>query len=202
MIKISWQNILRKGQNHFVIAKSKKVRILKQNYKKNSIIISLTEVLIFATENTFFSWIWYLLMTVAPVFAPHSFELNIRRRYCRCSVKIGVFKIFVNFTRKHLCWSLFLIETSGLQLNYKVPQHRCFPVKFVKPLRTPILKNICERLPLKPVQISQGLPFFITYTSGSNWYICFRFCIIIDSLYQNFDDSGIDVFLWIRQNVS
>ena len=25
-------------------------------------------------------------------------------------------------------------------------QRRCFPVKFAKPLRTPILKNICERL--------------------------------------------------------
>ena len=27
-------------------------------------------------------------------------------------------------------------------------RHRCFPVKFAKFLRTPILKNICERLPL------------------------------------------------------
>ena len=29
-------------------------------------------------------------------------------------------------------------------------QRRCFPVRFVKFLRTPILKNICERLLLKP----------------------------------------------------
>ena len=36
--------------------------------------------------------------------------------------KIGVRKNFVNFTRKHLFWSL---------------QHRCFPVKFAKFLRTP-----------------------------------------------------------------
>ena len=57
-----------------------------------------------------------------------------RTRHRRCSVKIGVLKNFANFARKHLCWSLFW------------PQHRCFPVRFEKFLRTPILKNICERL--------------------------------------------------------
>ena len=31
----------------------------------------------------------------------------------------------------------------------KILQHRCFTVKFAKFLRTPILKNICERLLLK-----------------------------------------------------
>ena len=44
--------------------------------------------------------------------------------------KKGALKNFVNFTGKHLCW------------------------------RTPILKKICERLLLKPVQVSPGLPFF------------------------------------------
>ena len=34
---------------------------------------------------------------------------------------------------------------SGLQLYQKRLQHRCFPVKFAKLLRTPILKNICEQ---------------------------------------------------------
>ena len=29
--------------------------------------------------------------------------------------------------------------------NKKRPQHWCFPVKFAKVLRTPILKNSCER---------------------------------------------------------
>ena len=41
------------------------------------------------------------------------------------------------------------------------------------------MKNICERLLVKPVQISAELPFFDTCTSGSNWSICFSFCIII-----------------------
>ena len=47
-----------------------------------------------------------------------------------------------------------------------------------------IFKNnwfeVCERLLLKPV-LSPGLPFLVTYTSNSNWYLRFRFCIIIYS---------------------
>ena len=42
-----------------------------------------------------------------------------------------------NFTGKHLCWRLF---------NKKRFQRKCFPVKFGKVLKTPILKNICGRL--------------------------------------------------------
>ena len=42
----------------------------------------------------------------------------------RCSVEKGVYKNFTNFIRKH----------------------RRFPVKFAKFLKTPILRNICERL--------------------------------------------------------
>ena len=36
----------------------------------------------------------------------------------------------------------------------------CLPVEFAKFSRTPILKKICKRLLLKPVQISPGLAFF------------------------------------------
>ena len=51
----------------------------------------------------------------------------------RCSVK----KRIANFTGKHLCWRLF---------NKKRFQRKCFPVKFGKVLKTPILKNIFKRL--------------------------------------------------------
>ena len=63
--------------------------------------------------------------------------------------KKSVLKNFVNFTGKHLCGSLFLINLqafSPASLLKKRLQHRCFPVKFVKLLRTPISKNICEQL--------------------------------------------------------
>ena len=63
-----------------------------------------------------------------------------RSSHRRCSVKKGVLKNFANFTGKHLCWSLFWNFIKNRL------QHRCFPVKFAKFLRTPILKNICERL--------------------------------------------------------
>ena len=70
------------------------------------------------------------------------------KQYWRCSVKKGVLKKFVNFTEKHLCWSLFLIKLQVWACIFikKRLQHWCFPVNFAKFLRTCILKNICERL--------------------------------------------------------
>ena len=49
--------------------------------------------------------------------------------------KKGVLNNFTLFTGKHVCWRL---------------QHACFPVNIAKFLKTPILKNICERLLLLP----------------------------------------------------
>ena len=40
------------------------------------------------------------------------------------------------------------------------------------------MKNICERLLLKPVKFHQDCPFLMICTSGSNWCISFSFCII------------------------
>ena len=55
---------------------------------------------------------------------------------------IGVLKSFKYFTGKHLCWSLFLIKLQALKIKglagiKKRLQNRCFPVKFLKFLRTP-----------------------------------------------------------------
>ena len=77
-----------------------------------------------------------------------------RSSHLRCSVKKGVLKNFANFTGKHLCLSLFFNKVADLRLRpatllKKKLQHRCFPVKFTKLLRTSYLKNICERLLLK-----------------------------------------------------
>ena len=63
-------------------------------------------------------------------------------------MKKGVLKNFANFTGKQLCWSLFL-EPQASNFIKKRLQHSCFPTKFPKFLRSPILKNIRERLPLK-----------------------------------------------------
>ena len=49
--------------------------------------------------------------------------------------KIGVIINFLIFTRKYLCWSLFLIKLqdwSPATLLKKRPQHQCFPVNITK----------------------------------------------------------------------
>ena len=61
--------------------------------------------------------------------------------------KKGVLKNFAIFTRKYLCWSLF--DVFWVNFIKKRLQHRYFPVNITKFLRTPILKNIWERLHLK-----------------------------------------------------
>ena len=59
----------------------------------------------------------------------------------RCFVKKVFLKILQYSQEKHLCWSLFFIQ-KRLQYMYS-------SVNIAKSFRTPILKNICERLLLK-----------------------------------------------------
>ena len=54
-------------------------------------------------------------------------------------LKNGVLRNFSKFTRKQMCQSLFFNNVAGLR-------HRCFPVNFVKYLRTPFLQNTPGRL--------------------------------------------------------
>ena len=68
---------------------------------------------------------------------------NMNRRSClRCSVKKGVLKNFAIFTRKDLCWSLFLASLQGSNFIEKSLQHKCFPKHTAEFLRASILKNI------------------------------------------------------------
>ena len=78
-----------------------------------------------------------LLQQVLLCMLPKDFKI-VRRSHRRCSVKRGVVKNLANFTGKHLRWS------AKTWRSRKTLQHRCFPVKFAKYLRTPMLKNICE----------------------------------------------------------
>ena len=52
-------------------------------------------------------------------------------------------------------------------------QHSCLPIKYVKLLRTPILKNICEWLLLKELTLlrirSDLLKKLLKHTSHSAW---------------------------------
>ena len=81
-----------------------------------------------------------------------------RSSHQRCSVIKGVVRNFTKFTGKRLCLSLFFNKVSGLEAPTKVFRpttllkkrlwHRCFPVNFVKFLRTAFLQNNSGRLRL------------------------------------------------------
>ena len=63
--------------------------------------------------------------------------------------KKAVFKDLAMITGKHLCWCVLFNENASLEpCNFlkKRFQHRCSSVIIAKNLRTPVLKNICERL--------------------------------------------------------
>ena len=60
--------------------------------------------------------------------------------------KKGVLRNFTKFTGKHLCQSLFFNKVAGLRLATLLKKrlwYRCFPVNFVKFLRTPFLLLNC-----------------------------------------------------------
>ena len=64
-------------------------------------------------------------------------------------MKKGVLKKLAKFTGKHLSQSLFFNKVAGLRpasLSKKTLWHRCFPLNFVKFLRTLFLQNTSEEL--------------------------------------------------------
>ena len=69
-----------------------------------------------------------------------------RSSHRRCSVKKGFLKNFAKFTRKHLCWSLFLNKVAGLSpatLLKKRLQQRC-SMNFTKFLKPPFLHQVTD----------------------------------------------------------
>ena len=81
-----------------------------------------------------------------------AFQLSIelhRSSHRRCSRTKDVLIIVAKFTGKHLPQTLFFNKIASLRpatlLNER-HWYRCFPMNFAKLLRTPILKNVCDRL--------------------------------------------------------
>ena len=90
----------------------------------------------------------------------HKYRMrNLGSSHHRCSIKKGVLRNFTIFTGTQLCQSAFLNEVAGLspaallKIFKTTLWHRCFPVYFVKFLRTPFLENTSGRLRLE----SQGV---------------------------------------------
>ena len=97
----------------------------------------------------------------------NNFMFRSSQRKCqrRCSVKKAVFKKFTNFT-----------DLQAFNFIKKRLQHRCFPVKFAKFLRTLILKYICKRLLLyvkiNPLRFRfKSIPWYTqqTFQFTRNW---------------------------------
>ena len=90
----------------------------------------------------FFRWIWYLLLTVTPAFAPSKTQLTPQKQPLELFCKKSVIRNLANFTGKELYWSFFSIE---LQELCSFITKRCFPEEFTKFLRTPhlIVGNDC-----------------------------------------------------------
>ena len=68
-----------------------------------------------------------------------------RRGTNKSKCEKGVLRNFTKFTEKHLCQSLFFNKVAALRpatLLKKRLWHSCFPVNFVKFLRTPFLHRI------------------------------------------------------------
>ena len=89
----------------------------------------------------------FLLFSRKFKFLDYFFSLHIRSSYPEGFCKISVLKIFAKFTGKHLCWSLFN-KFAGQACNFikKRLYHRCFPVKVMRFLRTPLVaaSDICS----------------------------------------------------------
>ena len=84
-------------------------------------------------------------------------NLSYRISHQRCSLKKVFLKNFIKFSGKHLCWSLFFNKVSGMRpatLFKKRLQQRCFPVNFVKFLRTPFLQNTSRQLLLFVINLT------------------------------------------------
>ena len=90
---------------------------------------------IFAAANTFFSWIWYLLLTVTPIFAPNSTKTPPLKtsfwKFCKFHRKAAVLKSLFNR----------VVDLKACSLIKNRLQHGCFPVEFTKFLRTTNLKS-------------------------------------------------------------
>ena len=103
-----------------------------------------------------------------------------RSSHQRCSLKKPVLKNFEMFTGKHLRWSLFLIKSQAKACNLikKRVQRRGFPVNIVKSLRTPILKNICERLLLNEETLKNFDDYMVTAEVIEKCYLFYLQCVV------------------------
>ena len=116
--------------------------MLQLFYDKNIMFEINKIIILFSAEFGIYCWQSHRFLHRAPL----KHELNLRVSHWSCSFKKGVLKKFANFTGKHLCWGLFLIELQTFRLAtlLKGDSNTCFHVEFTKFLRTPNLESANE----------------------------------------------------------
>ena len=85
-----------------------------------------------------------MLVSIVGMQITSTLHLQSRSSHRRCSLKSSVTKNFANFTGKHHCWRLFLINLLAKRpapILKKRLLHGCFPVNITKFLRTVLLQN-------------------------------------------------------------
>ena len=94
----------------------------------------------------------------------------------------AVLKNFANVTGKHLCWSVFLMKSYAFRpatLLKRDSKIDLFLVKFAKFLRTPIFKNICERL----LCSSYDLHKYVSHVKKNCQWTCAKFMNYLQRLH-------------------
>ena len=105
-------------------------------------------------------------------------HITCRGSHRRCSVKKSILKNSTKLTGKHLCWNFFFNKVAGLitkwsntikqqSLQTSTVQHRCFPLNFVKFLRTRFFK---EHLPMTASKLGSYCVWSWNFTMFS-WMI-------------------------------
>ena len=96
---------------------------------------------------------FFIFDLLVPVFRPSlytmvlfSLYLNLRKQRPEVFCRKRCLQKFRKFHRKTPVLESLFNAAQACNFIKKRLQHRYFPVKFAKFLRTPILKNICERL--------------------------------------------------------
>ena len=122
----------------------------------------------------------------------------------RCSLKKGVLTTFVNFTGKHLCWSLFLIKLQAWHQFWRTSANDCFfaalaplavTYSFYLILSTFFLlitattfniSNVCFWFKFKRLQrVKSGIPFSLKSLS-SVLFSLFMFLSVVLSFFSIF----------------
>ena len=110
-------------------------------------LVSLLLKVVFFNSSAAVGYLCLLSSVYLGIIFCSSFLLSYQKQPPEVFCKKSVLRNFIKFTEKHLRNSQLFIKVVGLGYKQRL-WHRCFPVNFVKFLRTPFLQKTSGRLPL------------------------------------------------------